>query len=133
MTAYTKGFTLVEIMIVVLLIAVLVAIAIPSFIRARCSADESIAQAHLKTICSAMEAYASANNGLYPDYEDSLINCTPPYLARSYNGQVVSGYRYSMGFSEHYKIDAAPEVRNFTGVNSFVMYRGCLLEVVSPQ
>ena len=45
-----KGFTLVEIMIVVAIIALLAAIAIPNLLRARHNANESAALAPLKTL-----------------------------------------------------------------------------------
>ncbi|HDN86584.1 MAG TPA: type II secretion system protein, partial [Candidatus Omnitrophica bacterium] len=67
-----KGFTLVEIMIVVAIIALLAAIAIPNLLRARITANESAAQANLRTISTALENYAAANNGSYATDESDL-------------------------------------------------------------
>ncbi len=50
-----KGFTLVEIMIVVLIIGVLMAIAIPNFLNARTTAQTKACVANLKQIQSATE------------------------------------------------------------------------------
>jgi prepilin-type N-terminal cleavage/methylation domain-containing protein len=55
------GFTLVEIMIVVLIIGILLAIAIPNFVKARESSRTKSCIANLKQIDSAKEQYAMDN------------------------------------------------------------------------
>lgn len=54
----SQGFTLVEIMIVVLIIGILMAIAVPNFIKARESSRRNSCIANLKQIDSAKEQYA---------------------------------------------------------------------------
>lgn len=56
-----KGFTLVEIMIVVLIIGILMAIAVPNFIRARENSRRNTCIANLKQIDSAKEQFAMDN------------------------------------------------------------------------
>ena len=56
------GFTLVEIMIVVLIIGILLAIAVPNFIKARESSRTKACIANLKQIDSAKEQWAMDNN-----------------------------------------------------------------------
>ena len=56
------GFTLVEIMIVVLIIGILLAIAIPNFVQARESSRARACVANLKQIDSAKQQYLMTNN-----------------------------------------------------------------------
>jgi prepilin-type N-terminal cleavage/methylation domain-containing protein len=60
-TRKTKAFTLVEIMIVVLIIGILLAIAVPNFIRARETSRARTCSSNLKQIDSAKEQYAMEN------------------------------------------------------------------------
>ena len=57
-----KGFTLVEIMIVVAIIGILVAIAVPGFLRARETSRARACQENLSKIDGAKENYALDNN-----------------------------------------------------------------------
>src|SRR5689334_23530720 len=57
-----KGFTLVEIMIVVAIIALLAAIAVPGFLRARKRSQASRVINDLRLIDSAVDQYAIENN-----------------------------------------------------------------------
>ena len=61
MKSLRRAFTLVEIMIVVLIIGILVAIAVPNFVRARESARARACVGNLSQIDSAKEQYAMDN------------------------------------------------------------------------
>ena len=52
-----KGFTLIELMIVVAIIGILAAIAIPNFVKFQCRSKQSEAKGNLKAIYVAEEAY----------------------------------------------------------------------------
>ena len=52
-----KGFTLIELMIVVAIIGILAAIAIPNFMSYQCKAKQSEAKSNLGTIATCQEAY----------------------------------------------------------------------------
>lgn len=57
-----KGFTLIEITIVVLVIGILAAIALPNYLRARTNSRTSTCLANLKRIEDAKEMWASENH-----------------------------------------------------------------------
>jgi type IV pilus assembly protein PilA len=71
-----RGFSLIELLIVVAIILVIAAIAIPNMMRAKMSANEASAVASLRTISTAETTYAST----YPTvgYTCSLLELGPP-------------------------------------------------------
>ena len=125
-----QGFTLVEIMIVVAIIALLAAIAIPNLLRARMTSNDALAKATLRAISTAAESFGTANNGNYPGNESSLTGAVPPYLNKAYcANSPLAGYNYNCATmsSAGYTITATPVALGSTGSTVYTITTGGVL------
>ena len=120
------GFTLVEIMIVVAIIALLAAIAIPNLLRAKISANDALAKGMLRSLSTSSETYATAHNGSYPTAMADLTGANPPYINLAVDpclGAVASGFIYTcVQTAAGYTFTAIPQAG--AGTATFVMSTG---------
>jgi len=133
-----KGFTLVEIMIVVAIIALLAAIAIPNFLGARRNAAEAAAQATLRAISTAYESYATRSGGDYNVPVGTLV--AQNYLNKDYvtdctDSHPCQGYSYTCTpEATGYTCTAEPKgaIADPGGAKTYRISTGGILTEVSP-
>lgn len=80
MNAHRKGFTLIELMIVVAIIGILAAIAIPKFANLINKSKEGATKGALSTVRSAIQVYYGDNEGWFPTDTLACITSGGKYL-----------------------------------------------------
>lgn len=135
-----KGFSLIELLIVVAIILIIAAISIPTLTRARVAADESSAVGSVRTVNSAEISY----NAAYPavGFATALANlggplgtCTPSSATGCFIDSVLtsgnkSGYNFAVGNGSCtaatpqvcYSVIATPQFAGYTGAKYFCSF-----------
>lgn len=107
-------------LLMIVIIALLVAIAIPNLLTARRTANETVAKATISAISKALENYSTVNNGQYPLSEYDLKKGKFLLSSQYYSNNTVSGYTYSFKLRrDGYELLASPVTCGTTGRKVF--------------
>jgi type IV pilus assembly protein PilA len=152
-----RGFSLIELLIVVAIILIIAAIAIPNLLRARIAANESSAAASVRTISTAELTFETS----YPSigYASTLpalggadVSCSAGPTSTNaciidyalsqakVGGTAKSGYLFGVGASpasgsganDQYFVNAFPSNLNTTGVKEFCAVQDNVVRFVTP-
>ena len=129
-----KGFSLIELLIVVAIILIIAAIAIPNLMRARIASNESAAASQLRTLNTAQVSYVTAYpaagygtlaalGGAIPCTPSSTTSCLiDNSLATNYAGKGKNGYMFTNTLTNsnaQYDVTGYPIAVGSSGNNSF--------------
>ena len=116
---FVKGFTFVEIMIVITVIMIIAAMTIPSMLRGKVTSNEATAIVNLRNLYTALQIYYNDNNQIFPQQLSQLSSYISPALASGSK----SGYlfTYNSVNEDMFDINANPRTPGRTGTRYFYL------------
>ena len=101
-----EGFTLIEMMIVIVVIAILLGVLLPQFRGTQDEAATQRARSELRTLATALESYYIHNNNAFPAAMSSLTSATPRIVSSIPDDpfRAATDYTYYVSGNSHYYV-----------------------------
>jgi type IV pilus assembly protein PilA len=140
----TRGFSLLELLIVVAIILVIVAMAVPSLNKARIAANEASAANSIRTVVSAENLFYNTYGGYAPSLSalGGAAPCTPSSanacmidnnlatgVKSGFNFSAIGSNASSTGQFQTFFVVASPVVLGTTGAKSFCAFEDGVIRV----
>jgi prepilin-type N-terminal cleavage/methylation domain-containing protein len=140
------GFSLIELLVVVAIILIIAAIALPNLLRARIATNEVSAAASLRTIATAELAYSLTYSTGFADLPNlgGPAPCTPSAATACIVDSLLSagnksGYTFTGvastpvgGAMTEYSLTAVPQFLNLTGVKGYCATEDHVIRAIMP-
>lgn len=117
---HKKGFIVAELLVILFVLVLLAALAVPVFIDSGMSSGETAAVSNVKAVVQAVKNY-KAVTGNFPRDLPALANNKPPFLDAVLAGGAKDGYAFSYKVTgqSNFIVVARPQANRGTGVKSF--------------
>ncbi|MBE0433574.1 prepilin-type N-terminal cleavage/methylation domain-containing protein [candidate division WOR-3 bacterium] len=106
------GFTLIELMVVVVVIGILVAIAVPNYIGIRERAYEASVKANMHTVHAAIEEFNTLAGGIYPGDINTTVNEVNPNVTGAIGDMSLAGGTLTPPFPPNALLRPHPGFKN---------------------
>jgi len=126
-----RGFTLIELLVVVAIIALLIAILLPSLGKARELANRGTCAANVRGIAQSMHVYGADNNDVYPSVPGPAANGTPTYKLAG-NAQQAGSTTTDLTYAAIYQTAGGPGNTN-SGSPMACLWILCIRGDVAPK